>query len=130
MALKNGPRRTVYRSPRMVAEFSLSYSGIAKIAMSQPIQDCVDDVCAVALAYAQFISPVQTGDYINSFDCEQYIETEIGGPPLGRMDRRAARMWNVSSNAMLVEVGNQNFPGHRIFAKTLDAIENHGEMMR
>jgi hypothetical protein len=68
--------------------------------------------------FAESISPVDNGEYINAFKVET---TAKGGP---RRNRAEARLVNESDHASDVEWINHG--GERILGKTVDFIERHG----
>lgn len=112
--------RVVYRSPQVVARFELNRAGIRKIAMGETLRDTVMDFAENrAKPYAVAISPVDSGDYVSSFEV-QPATTVIAG-----LRRVVARLVNQSGHAAAVEYGNRHNPnGHAVLGRTIDFL--HG----
>lgn len=75
-------------------------------------------------AYAMSISPVDTGDYVSSFEVDDGIGT-VGGKGL----RAYGRVTNTSGHAAAVEYGWGKVPKYRILGKSLHVAggDVHGQ---
>lgn len=106
-------RVTVYTGRHLIAQFELDRSGIAKIAVSEPLQHAVRAaVVERAMPYAVSISPRgDTLDYVSSWRAADGY-TVIAG-----MRRAACKLVNISDHAAAVEWGRGGKQG--ILRRTL-----------
>jgi hypothetical protein len=107
-------KEIVYASKTMVVEFQLDRSGIAKIAVGEPLQRATRSaVVQRAMVYAIQISPRgRTLEYVSSWQASDGF-TVIAG-----MRRAACKLVNTSGHAAAVEWGRGG--RQRILGQTLD----------
>lgn len=107
-------RYTVYKSPRLTAEYETDREGIAGIAVSPPVKAMVHAaVMQRAMPYAIQISPRgPTGEYVSSWKAVDTYTVVAG------MRRAACKLLNTSDHAAAVEWGRGG--NQRILGRTLD----------
>lgn len=85
--------------------FDLNLAGIAAMAVGPELlsvcRQAGRDVTDLAITFA----PEDSGEYKQSFDLVDIIETSIGRPPLPPMVRVGTDLVNTADHAALVEVG-------------------------
>jgi hypothetical protein len=112
-------RHTVYRGRYVKADFKLDVAGIAGVAVSSRVRDACRNIAErKAKPYAISISPIDTGEYIRSFKVLDQHTTIHG------LRRVAARLYNTSPHAAIVEWGNARAPARHVLTETIDHL--HG----
>ena len=110
----------------VVVKFVPDKKGIAGIAVSRPLHRATQKVAGEGKRYAMSISPVDSGEYLTSW---QVIgsTTVIAG-----MRRAAALLINLASHAAAVEWGNAatNGNGHHVLQRTLDHLNSRPGLPR
>lgn len=119
-------RHRVYTGVRVKAEFRLERRDISKLAKSTHMRNTVVGIGRKrAMAYAKTIAKDihKTGDYNRKW---RVVSRYVTYPPdRWPMRRISARLLNLSTHALLVEVGNgrARSHGHRVFGRTLLHLE-------
>lgn len=112
----------------VLTRFKMNRKGIAAIAVGREIRAAVHDVAEnKAKPYAISISPrsrAKHKHYADSFEVDDTIVTHIGAPP---MVRAASRLVNTTRQAIIVEVGADKTPAHRVLGRTLDFLAAEGK---
>lgn len=103
-----------YRTPGGI-RYESNISGTNELMTSPEMLALMTAAAQAGMAYAQRISPVESGEYVSSFR----IEGDLRGGP--RHNRAEARLINESGHAADVEWRNHG--GERILGRTVDAIE-------
>lgn len=112
-------RHTVYRGRYVKADFQLDVKGIAAIAVGPRLRDACNTVVErKAKPYAMSISPIDSGEYIRSFKVADQYTTLFG------LRRVAARLYNTSGHAAIVEWGNERAPARHVLTETLDYLNS------
>lgn len=112
-------RHTVYRGRYVKADFELDRKGIAVYAIGPELREACHDLAEhKAKPYAMSISPIDSGDYVGSFEVRDQFTT------INRLRRVAARLYNTSRHAAIVEFGNSRSPARHVLAETVDYL--HG----
>jgi hypothetical protein len=103
-----------YRTPGGI-RYESNISGTNDLMTSEEMLALMVAAAQAGMSYAQRISPVDTGEYVESFR----VEGEIRGGPA--RNRAEARLVNDSDHAADVEWRNHG--GERVLGRTVDAIE-------
>ena len=99
---------------RPLIRYEPDIAGVGRVMRGPEMQAMLAARARRGQAYAQGISPVDTGDYAASF------HVEVSARGTGRWaDRAEARLVNRSEHATLVEWAN----GARVLGRTVDHIE-------
>jgi hypothetical protein len=117
--------RRVFTGGRVHVHFDMNRKGIAGIAMGPELAASVMEVAEqTALPYAVSISP-RSGrtDKIHYQDSFVVVP---GTAWIVAMRRVAARLYNLAPHAIVVEVGTDKTPAHRVLGKTLDHLNSLG----
>lgn len=97
-----------------------NHRDVAKLLVTGDMKDAVEGAARAGAAYAESISPHETGEYAASFEVSVGTETGPGG------ERATAYLANTADHAAAVEWGTGNRAGSHILSRTGDAIENGG----
>ncbi len=115
-------------------EYKRNRPGIAMVAMGDEIKAATKFIAYQAMAHAVSISPRsrrlgyyrhserEHPHYQDSFQVDQYVEEEHGYPH--PWPRWAARVANVSVQAIVVEIGSSRNPAYRVLRKTLEFLDS------
>lgn len=109
--------------------FDFNREGIARCAVGPEIRATVQKVTTQALAYAQLVSPGDDGSYEQGFRSDVRIipDYPFRSKPAPPMARWAGFVQNVSRSAILVEVGSDRTPAHRVLGRTLEWLAENGD---
>ena len=110
----------------VVVKFVPDKKGVAGVAVSRPVQQATQKVAGEGKRYAMSISPVDSGEYLTSWEIIPST-TVIAG-----MRRAAALLMNHSSHAAAVEYGNAatKGDGHHVLQRTLDHLNSRPRLPR
>jgi hypothetical protein len=105
--------------------FDFNPAGIARCAVGPELRYAVSDVTRNALEFAQLIAPSDTTGYQNGFRSGVEIIPDFpnrqgGDPPMARW---GGHVQNISSAAIVVEVGAQKTRPYRVLGRTLEWLE-------
>lgn len=108
--------------------FDYNREGIARCAVGPEIRRAVQAVTDMALAYAKMASPGDdAGRYDQGFRSDVRVIPDFPYRRIDAPDRRMPRwggyVQNVSSLAILVEVGSDTYPAQRVLGQTLEWLE-------
>lgn len=128
-----GERLRSYTGRHVIVDFKLDVAGIAKCAMGPELRKGVTDIAENrALPYAKSISPrskrrSKDGRAVDSKGRPHYqdsFKVKTGNVVINQMRRVAARLWNVSPQAVVVEFGNSRNGGigHRVLGRTINYL--------
>lgn len=98
----------------MTVRYTASYSGLGELMRGEEMQAVVREVAEKGMAFAQSVSPVRTGEYLDSFEV---TVTGDGGPG---NDRAEAQIINTSDHAVEVEWRD----GHKVLTRTLGVLSS------
>lgn len=98
----------------MARGYRADYDGIGEMLCASWMQADMHRRAEAVMAAAVAASPVDTGDYVDSFEVESGVKH-------GKTSRAYGRVTNTSDHARAVEYGLGNTPAYRPLGKALDA---------
>lgn len=120
-----GSRERAYTGKNVRVDFQLDVAGIAKIAMRRELLDaCMDIAENRAMPYAIRISPRSNVHWPSHRHYQDQFTVKAGSTVINQMRRAAARLWNMSDHAIIVEFGNRatSGNGYRVLGRTLNYL--------
>jgi hypothetical protein len=119
-------KRVVYTSPTMVVEFEMDRRGIRQVAHGPELRAAVYEIAKKGQAYAESISPEQTGNYKRSW------QVNMSRVMVAGMRRISAKLVNTDPAAVPIEVGASGprgeTPAHRVLQRTLSYLGGRPEV--
>lgn len=118
-----GDREVAYLGKNVKVDFQLDVAGIARIAMRKELKDAVHDIAENrAMPYAVRISPRSNVKWASHEHYQDQFKVVDGTAVINQMRRVAARLWNFSDHAIIVEFGNKAGKRHRVLGRTLNYL--------
>jgi hypothetical protein len=97
---------------------------IARCAVGPELHHAISTIVNEAIVFAELIAPNDSNEYQSKFFTDVQVVPDIPYRVQGEpMPRWSGRVGNKSPHAILVEVGGNNTPDHRVMRRTLDWIE-------
>jgi hypothetical protein len=121
--MAGGARVTVYRGQHVTVDFQPDWPGIARCAQGPELKEACTSIAEHrAKPYAIRISPRSNDNRPGHQHYQDSFVVKTGTTVINEMRRVAARLWNMSDHAVIVEFGNGAVPAYRVLGRTLNYL--------
>jgi hypothetical protein len=121
--MAGGDQFRAFTGRYVIVDFLPDWAGIARCAVGPELKAACTDIAELrAKPYAIRISPRSRNNTPGHRHYQDSFTVKTGTTVINDMRRVAARLWNMSDHAVIVEFGNDQVPPHRILGKTMDYL--------